>query len=369
MKQLSVMIKPASSLCNMRCRYCFYADVSSARTIPSYGLMSRETATSVIKNIFVDLQDGDSLAIAFQGGEPTLAGLDFYMFFVEEVLRQPAKVKVSWALQTNGLVLDEAWCTFLKKHHFLVGLSLDGYAALHNNNRLDDKQHGTYSQVMRSKQLMDKCGVEYNILCVLTNETARYPQKIWKFILDEHIRYIQFIPCLDELNAETKSPWALQPKRFHSFYAALASLWEKEVQRGNYVSVKLFDDIVNLYVRGQVTACGFNGQCQPQFVIEADGGVYPCDFYVLDEYRSGSLTDTSIKDTYDALLNCGFLHSRKQLPAPCAGCRYLKACGGGCKRMQGNMYVDADGFCGFRQLLDDRLDELCRAGSMLLGRR
>ena len=123
MKQLSVMLKPASSLCNMRCKYCFYADVSSLRDVSSYGLMKESDA--IIANIFRDLERGDILTLAFQGGEPTLAGLPFFQHFVQQVSRyESLGVRVSYALQTNGLLLDDAWCAFLKKHGFLVGLSI-----------------------------------------------------------------------------------------------------------------------------------------------------------------------------------------------------------------------------------------------------
>ncbi|MDL2293908.1 radical SAM protein, partial [Ruminococcaceae bacterium OttesenSCG-928-D13] len=126
MKRLSVMLKPASSLCNLRCRYCFYADVSSMRGVPNYGIMSDDTAREVIGNIYRDLEDGDEITLAFQGGEPTLAGLDFFKSFVAEAERQPVRARVNWALQTNGVLLDRDWCAFLREKRFLVGLSLDG---------------------------------------------------------------------------------------------------------------------------------------------------------------------------------------------------------------------------------------------------
>lgn len=366
MKQLSVMIKPASSRCNLRCRYCFYADVSRRREVAGYGFMREDTMRSLIENIYRDLEDGDSVSFAFQGGEPTLAGLPFFETFAAEVEKQPVKARVSWALQTNGTMLDDAWCTFLKKRRFLVGLSLDGYAALHNENRLDAEGRGTFRPVMHAKRLLDRHGVEYNVLCVLTNEAARHPQQIWRFLLDEHIRHVQFIPCLDELGVTRKNPWALTPRRFYSFYAALFPLWQKESLAGNYISVKLYDDIVNLFVRGQVTACGINGRCQPQYIVEADGSVYPCDFYVLDEYRAGSLKDGTLKKAFEHMIRSGFLDPRAMLPATCRACPYLNACRGGCKRMQGAMYVD-DGFCGYRALLDGCLQPLCATGRTLIG--
>lgn len=368
MRQLSVLIKPASSLCNMRCKYCFYADVSDSREVKSYGIMQKETADAVVKNIFKGLQSGDSITFAFQGGEPTLAGLGFFKDFANTAAlhAQRVNVKISYSLQTNGLLLDDEWCAFFKKHSFLIGLSLDGPAALHNQNRLDAEGAGTFAKTAAAMRLLNTHKVEFNILCVLTAEAARHPQKMWRFILNENIRYIQFIPCLSGLSNKEKSPWALTPQRFFSFYSALAPLWMAEAEKGNYVSVKLFDDIVNLFVRGQITACGINGKCAPQYVIEADGGVYPCDFYVLDENRLGSMADLSIKDAYEKTCQCGFLENRKSLPPLCAGCKYLPACGGGCKRMANAVYANG-GFCGWQKLLDAHGEALCQTGKRLLG--
>lgn len=360
------MLKPASSLCNLRCRYCFYADVSQKRETANYGLMSRTTAYAIIAGLWKDIEEGDSLTLAFQGGEPTLAGLDFFKDFVKKAETQPKQVRLSWALQTNGILLDEDWCAFLKAKGFLVGLSLDGAAALHNQNRVDGMGRGCFNRVMEAKRRMDAHDVDYNMLCVLTNEAARHPQKLWRFILAQNLRYIQFIPCLDALDAEEESPWALTSRRFYEFYTALFPLWQKQALAGNYISVKLFDDIVNQFVRGQATACGMDGQCRPQNIVEADGGVYPCDFYVLDAYRLGNFCDMGLHEALGNAAVSGFLQRRVILPKACERCRYQTACQGGCKRLTRAMYVGESGFCGYRRLLDERLDALCATGRVLL---
>lgn len=285
MKNLSVLVKPASSLCNMRCSYCFYADVSARRRMPSSGIMRAETTRDLVRNVFADLADGDELTFVFQGGEPTLAGLDYFRHFIGQVSAQPVQARVSYALQTNGLLLDGAWCAFLKEHDFLVGLSVDGPGAYHDENRKDSGEQGTFQRVMAAKARMDQASVEYNVLTVLTAALASHPGEIWNFLLDNGIRFVQFIPCLEELDAGTPSPFALRPQHFASFYGRLFPLWRNAFMRDQYLSVKLFDDIVNLLAHGAVTACGLTGHCQAQFVIEADGSVYPCDFYAMDQYR------------------------------------------------------------------------------------
>ena len=363
MKNCSVLIKPASSLCNLRCKYCFYADISDMRAVPNCGVIRPEAAAEMIDSIFSDLEDGDHLTLAFQGGEPTLAGLECLKHFVDCVSAQTKRVQVGYALQTNGILLDDAWCRFLKENEFLVGLSLDGPAEFHNINRVTPDGQGTFPAVLEAKCRLEQYGIEHNILCVLTEELARHPRQVWDFLLKHRIRYVQFIPCLDGL-AQAGSGQALTPRRFHSFYAELYRLWHGALEQGTRISVKQFDDIVNLFLYGCPTACGITGRCSMQFVTEADGSVYPCDFYVLDEYKLGNLRTDPLSKLFEKYRRSGFASTREELPAACAGCRYRKVCRGGCKRMEHNMYADGD-FCGYRALLDDILVPLCRDGERL----
>lgn len=349
----SYLIKPASSLCNLRCRYCFYADVSANRDIPSFGIMNRETSEKIIENAFCGLKDGDSVSFLFQGGEPTLAGLPFFEYFVDFASRWAAgRFQVDYSIQTNGTLLDEAWCRFLAEHQFLVGLSLDGDAQTHNQNRVDASGVGTWNTVMNAKRLMDQQKVEYNVLWVLTEETARHPERFWKFLVSQDIRYVQFIPCLEGLDQNSRPAWALTPQRFSSFYTGLFALWSRDFFQGKYRSVKFFDDILNLLVRRQVTACGFTGQCQIQSVIEADGSVYPCDFYVLDQWRMGNLAQQALTELYNASQCNAFLIRERPEGELCKMCPYWNMCGGGCPRMHACLCDDKAGFCGYRDFLD-----------------
>ena len=351
MKTISLLIKPASSLCNLRCRYCFYADVSSLRAMPSYGIMQDETVAAMLHNVFSEFTDGDVVNFAFQGGEPTLAGLAYFERFVSAVKKAQGGAVVHYALQTNGIVLDDAWCSFLTQHHFLVGLSLDGGADMNDENRVDEQGKGTFKRIMAAKACLDAHKTEYNVLFVLTQNHARYAARVWRFLVDNDIRYVQFIPCLATLESGEASPAALTPARFASFYSELFVLWEKALAAGQYISVKFFDDVFNLLTRGEVTACGFTGRCQPQFVVEADGGVYPCDFYVLDQWKTGNITH----DTPTALLQSEtmqrFLQREHGHVARCSGCEFIRICGGGCPRMASNMYHGENGFCGYQSFL------------------
>jgi uncharacterized protein len=333
--------------------------------------MKTETARSVIDNTFKDLNEGDEITFAFQGGEPTLAGLGWFDDFTARVSQIRGKdVSVRYAFQTNGLLLDRDWAAFFKKNNFLVGLSLDGSKGLHDKNRLDAEGRGTWERVMEAKRILDESQVDYNILSVLTNDLAGEAEKIWALILREKIGYIQFIPCLEGL-ADDPPPGGieeirgLRPPRFAQFYSRIFSLWLKELERGRYISVKLFDDTANYFFKGIVSSCGINGRCSPQFVVEADGGVYPCDFYVLDSYKTGDLSRQRPEEIFNSPAVRGFLDEGKTAGAPdriCGECPYRGRCGGGCKRMRKAVYRGEGGnFCGYRAFLDKCLKRLGEA--------
>ena len=365
MKNLTILIKPVSSLCNMRCKYCFYTDISQSRDVASYGVMPQSTADRIISNIFHDMEQGDRLTLAFQGGEPTMAGLDFFHCFIEEVNRQNHGVQVNYAIQTNGLLLDETWCAFLRERNFLVGLSIDRPATFHNANRVDASQKGTFQRVFQAKQRLDRVGAAYNILMTLTNSLARHPRQVWRFIEEEDLRFVQLTPCLGSL-FQADIPCRLTPERYAQFYIVLFDLWYQSYCRGNFHSIKLFDDLLMLLAFGQCGACGLLGQCQNQIVVEADGGVYPCDFYVLDEYCAGNLCAQTLRQIWEAEASGGFLSRTKEPLDLCAECPYWQICGGGCPRMRHELFYSPGGaVCGHRMFLDRHFPRLRQLAAVL----
>ncbi len=358
MKNITIMIKPASSLCNMRCRYCFYEDVSEKRKDASLGIMTQENVQEILSNIFCDMEKGDTVSFLFQGGEPTLAGLEYYKSFAEEVQVLKGDVKVNYALQTNGLNLDKEWCIFFRDNGFLIGLSLDMLAEIHNDCRIDASKEGTYTRVKKAQKLMDKYGVEYNILSVLTEKMANRPDDVWEYICKENIRYIQFIPCLGELDG-TESSYRLKPEGFAFFYTKLFSLWSEAFERGEYYSIKLFDDLICLLADGSRNACGITGRCVPQLVVEADGSVYPCDFYALDEYCIGNLAKENVQTILRNSLIAEFGKAGNKELGICKSCPYVNMCHGGCKRMRREVCGDIDADkCGYREFLDRSIHKL-----------
>lgn len=183
---------------------------------------------------------------------------------------------------------------------------------------------------------------------------------MFDFLKEEQIAFVQFIPCLADLDATSTNDYALTPRNFAHFYQQLLVFWLQELTQGRYLSIKLFDDLLNLLVRQQVTACGILGNCQVQYVIEADGSVYPCDFYVLDEFRMGYIQEQTLRELFSRLFAAVFV-PEKDMPSKCTQCPFQKMCRGGCKRMKDTMYVDSEGFCGYQELLKDftpRINEI-----------
>lgn len=352
MKSVVIMIKPASSLCDMRCKYCFYADVASMRDVKSYGIMSDETVSLMLDQLRREFVAGDKIQFTFQGGEPTLAGLPFFRNFVARVASLKG-VLVSYALQTNGLHINQEWCAFLKKYNFLVGISLDVLFDMHDSVRVDAEGRGTYSRVIESIELMKSCGVDFNVLCTLTSHVAKKPKEVWKRIVELGIEYTQFTPCLGEFNSDSNSPYALTPELFASFYTEFFSCWYSDYLSGKPRSVKLFDDVVNQIVFSRPTGCGMDGICRAQLVVEADGSAFPCDFYCLDEYKLGNIRDMSVTELLSAPGVKSFVERPHKMPSLCNSCPYRRFCGGNCKRMQKEICCSGeDDFCGYRSFLD-----------------
>ncbi len=354
MKHLSVMIKPVSSACNLRCQYCFYADVAKNRKQASFGVMSEETTDKLLKQVLADLSPEDRITFAFQGGEPTLAGLDYYQHFAAAVDQWDKRIHVEYAFQTNGLLLDEAWCAFFAERGFLVGLSLDLPREQHDMNRVDGQGRRTYQRALQALKLLKRYRVEHNVLSTLTNAAARHPRQVWRTIEKLDLRYVQFTPCIGGLDGE-ENIWALTPERFAAFYISLFEEWSRAYWAGKYRSIKLFDDILNLLVRGIPTACGIDGKCRAQMVVEADGSVFPCDFYCLDEWKTGNILEQSPLELQRALRVEEFLSRPVGLPEACRSCRFFTMCGGGCARMRGTM-CRASGACGYQLFLQSCLE-------------
>ena len=330
MPSVSLLIKPASSSCNMRCRYCFYADVASRREIANYGIMSPENLEIIVRKV-LEYADGEA-NFGFQGGEPTLAGLDFFRHLT--ALQKEYNTRgtvIHNALQTNGLAINEDWARFLHDHHFLVGLSLDGNKEIHDKYRLDSAGEGTFDRVLAAAKLMDRFQVEYNILSTVNLDVAKNIDRIYYFFKKQRFRYLQFIPCLDELNGEPRE-YSLTPEAYGEFLIRLFRLWYVDLSSGRPVSVRYFDNLLMMLGGYPPESCGMAGVCGSYYMIEADGSAYPCDFYVTDEWRIGNILTDGLEEMRHSETARQFLEASRPVAEECRSCPYYRLCRGGCRR-------------------------------------
>ena len=332
MPPLSVMIKPSSGNCNMSCTYCFYCDEMRNRTQPSYGFMTEETLKNVIRRTL--LRAEGHISYAFQGGEPTLAGLEFYRDFVSRVHKAaPPGLAVQYAIQTNGTLLDAEWCRFFRAHRFLVGLSLDGDRACHDRFRRDGQNKGTYDKVLRAARLLEEDGVEFNVLTVVTGYLARHIQSVFSSLCREGFRFQQYIPCLDPLEEERGGQeYSLSPAQYEEFLKKLFDLWYRELEQGRYWSIRYFDNLLWMLEGHAPEQCSMRGYCGLQYLVEADGSVYPCDFYGLDAYRLGNIRNDAWDNLDRAREALGFVEASRRIPEKCGHCRWYPLCRNGCRR-------------------------------------
>ena len=318
--------------CDMRCAYCFSLDIEKNRIEKTGDKMNIETLERiVIKTLSAASRQ---CTFAFQGGEPTQAGLDFYKHLIGFVNRYNNKrIDVLYAIQTNGYNIDREFADFFAEHRFLVGLSLDGVKSIHDMYRKDITGKGTFLKVMHAAQLFNNSGVEYNILTVITAQTAKSIGQIYGFFSRNNFLYQQYIPCLDPLDEKRgQHDYSLTPKLYGNFLCSLFDLWYNDFIRGKRVSIRYFDNLVQMIMGYPPENCAMIGHCSRQIVVDADGSVYPCDFYVLDEYRLGNLRYDDfdkIEKTRDAL---GFRTPSMQKSPYCDACRWYSLCRGGCFR-------------------------------------
>lgn len=337
MRQMTALIKPASSFCNLKCSYCFYCDEADAREKNSKSKMNIETAENLIRKMFDFCGEDSVLTFMFQGGEPLLAGIEFFKDFIESVEKFKTKgSKAYYSLQTNGTLINEDFCKLFKEHGFLIGVSADGYKELHDKRRPE-----SFDKAMHGIELLKKHGVDFNILSVITGETDA--SLLFDFYMQNDFRDVQPIYCLDPLNGE-KADYSLSAKQLARFKKRLFNLWFAEVSEGNHFYVRDFDNLLSLLTKGVAEQCGASGRCNAQLVVEADGTCYPCDFYCLDEFECLNINEADIND----ILNCDGLKKFFEFDEPknklCETCQVKTLCGGGCKRYR-SLYNQLSGYC------------------------
>lgn len=328
----TILIKPASSQCSMTCDYCFYCDEASKREQQSYGIMSEKTLKNIIKKTL--FQATGDVCFAFQGGEPTLCGLPFFEKVVDFEQRfNRNHVRISNALQTNGLQLTEDWCRFFHDHQFLIGISVDGIPETHDRCRHTKSGLPTYERIYQSTLLLNQYQVEYNILTVVNAYTASHIQEIYAHYKRNGWNYQQYITCLEPLGEEDSTHhYSLTPEMYGKFLVQLFHMWHKDWKRGKAPYIREFENYIGILMGYFPESCAQRGICTVQGVVEADGSTYPCDFYVLDEFKLGNFNEDSIENFITNDRAVAFVTESQKISPKCKACIHYPLCRGGCRR-------------------------------------
>jgi len=361
MPPIHIMIKPVSGACNMRCTYCFYADEAAHRNVFSYGKMDSATVKNIVRKAFIYADE--SVSFTFQGGEPLLAGLEFFEAFVKCVNSFNTRdLDVLYSLQTNGTLLTDSFCRFFKANDFLVGVSLDGTEEIHDALRKDASGNGSYKKVKDGIRLLEKHGVDFNLLCVLTKECALNIKTVWKE-LSPH-RHVQFIPCIDGLDG-TSSPHSIDAELYGKALVDIFDLYERHNLLGSPVSERRIDNYLFILMGYPPEQCGMCGSCGTYFLCEADGSVFPCDFYVLDHWKLGNVNETSFARMERGEVMERFQNEGMQISDACRSCEYYFLCRGGCRRDREPDLL-TNRFCeSYKYFFENRLERMRELAELL----
>lgn len=324
-----VMAKPVGSFCNMACDYCYYQSVpGNDSECPSR--MTAETLELFIRQ-YIEASPGPEVSFVWHGGEPTLAGLDFYRLAVS---LQKKYLPSNWScwnnLQTNGLLLDDAWCDFLAKERFDVGISIDGTRCLHDLHRKDRAGQATYQRVVKAMERLKVHGIRPDLLCTVTSESSKEPLAVYEALSGLDTGWIQFIPIVSTLRGRG-SPECVTGKDYGDFLCKIFDRWVlRDLGR---VEVQIFAEIRRACINGSAGLCYMAPECGNVLVVESDGSVYSCDHYVRPEYRLGSLYSSHLAELAGSRTQLTFGRKKADsLPGLCRECRWLAVCGGGCPK-------------------------------------
>jgi len=342
--RISIMIKPASADCNLRCEYCYYYRNSSIYQGKEPHRMPLELLEKIVREYLA--LPGWHKPISWQGGEPTLAGLDFFKKAVEfERKYSQSDQVIENNLQTNGVLFNKDWAEFLADEQFLTGISLDGPEQVHDCYRHDAGGGKTYAKVMRAIDLMHRYGADFNILTVVAKHTVDKPEELYRFFRAQGFNYMQFIPCVEKEN-DGYAEFSIDADELADFFCRLFDEYLKEDDPKVYE--RTIDSVLHSFLHVEPPYCVFTDQCDSMLTFEYNGDAFPCDFFVTKRWLLGNIETDNMTSlaTGDRLRQ--FSAATKTRPEECGRCRWNFTCRGGCARyreMAGGDFSASNYFC------------------------
>lgn len=335
-----LLAKPTGAICNLDCQYCFF--LAKEQLYPGSKFRMADDLLETYIQQLLDAHRTPEVTVAWQGGEPTLMGLDFFRRAIDlvEKYKKPGQI-VSHTLQTNGTKLDDEWGRFFKQHNFLIGLSVDGPQHLHNAYRVDKRGQGTFDRVMQGWKTLQKYKVDFNILCTVNAVNGDYPLEVYRFFRDKlKARHIQFIPIVERINEDGSTfvqagnrvtERSVKPEQFGRFLIAIFDEW---VRRDvGTVFVQHFDAALANWVGVTPGVCIFAKTCGQALALEHNGDLYCCDHFVEPDYKLGNIQETPMLELVASEKQRQFGQAKSDdLPQYCRQCEVRFACNGGCPK-------------------------------------
>ncbi|ADQ13578.1 anaerobic sulfatase maturase [Halanaerobium hydrogeniformans] len=366
----NVMAFPAGAVCNLDCEYCYYLKKTELYPQTNDFQMKEETLEEYIKQ-YIKSQPGPVINFGWQGGEPILRGLDFFKKAVE---LQQKYVSAGWrienSIQTNAVLIDEQWAQFLQENNFLVGVSLDGTAELHDRYRKDKKGKGSHQKVMAGIEKLKEYGVTYNILAVVNDVNAKKPKEVYQFFKENEVDFIQFIPIVEQDSEGNLIYRSVGSKEYGKFLIGIFNEWIDDL---GDIYVQIFEEALSAWAGYGANLCVFTEECGKASVIEHNGDLYSCDHFVEPEYKLGNIKEKDILEMMNSSQQQDFGRAKKEkLNKKCLGCDYLFFCNGGCPK---NRIVDTDAdyklnyLCEGYKLFFDYIDPFMKRLAQLVKQR
>jgi len=357
----SLLIKPVSAICNLDCAYCFYLDRASDpyQALPGRR-MSDETMERLIDSYL--FYSWPTSVFVFQGGEPTLAGPPFYERLCALQAKQGRSGQtISNSMQTNGVLLDDRWCALFREYGWLIGISIDGSEVQHDAYRVDKGGAGTWRAVMKGIETLQRDRVPFNVLCVLSRSNVNDPRGLYSFFRSLGVEYLQYIPLAEFGPDGQPLPFAITAEQYGRFLTETFDLWWPDRHR---IKVRFFENVAEALAGRKPSACTMHESCDSYVVVEYNGDVYPCDFFVEGGWKLGNFHLDSWPEIARRRARLEFA-SKKSVPhTECAVCEYARICHGGCphlRRSPQGRFEDLDYFCAaYKQIFARAVDPIMR---------
>lgn len=329
-KPLYVMLKPIGALCNLRCEYCYYLEKKELYPDEKKFMMSDMLLERFIQQ-YIESQTTTEITFTWHGGETLMRDIHFYEKALELQKRYACGRTIINTLQTNGTLLNDAWCKFFQENNFLIGISLDGPQQFHDKYRKKANGQPSFNLVMQGINLLKKHKVEFNVLAVVNDYNIDYPLEFYNFFKDIECQFIQFTPIVEVLPDGTIAPWSVDAEKWGDFLIAIFDEWVKQ-DVGQYY-VQYFDSALANWYGEQPGICIFTKHCGHAGVMEFNGDVYSCDHLVYPEYKLGNIHAKTLTEMMYSKQQLKFgTNKYDKLPKQCKQCKYEFACHGECPK-------------------------------------